>query len=100
MLITVTYTEALAQTRGRLQEGADSSPFSGMITTQRAPSHRQLTHRPMQAFLYNMLLLFTHACARVRGYTSLRYNPRCDLVCHLFSSTFLSLHNPFLYANR
>ena len=36
-------------------------PFSGMNAAQRAPSHRQLTRRPMQAFLYNMVWLFARA---------------------------------------
>ena len=31
--------------------------FFGMIAMHGAPSHGQLTRRPMQAFLYNMVVL-------------------------------------------
>ena len=37
--------------------GAGSSPFSGMIATQRARSHSQLIRRPMQVFFFNVVLL-------------------------------------------
>ena len=39
MLITVSYTKALAWGRGHLREGAGSSPFSGARAMQRVPSH-------------------------------------------------------------